>query len=463
MSFLSTLQDLEKNPALRSYSAESYKLDAYRTWVSAALKHLTGNVDLQRSAVHVAGTKGKGSTSALVESLLRSAGLGTGLYTSPHQTHFGERYRVQGSPLSPGDFEALGIRCLQGAEAVQPEFRPTVFELLTLMAFVHFTEAKLDAEVYEVGLGGRLDCTNIITPSVTIITSIGLDHTQLLGDTHEKIAREKAGILKKGIPLALFPVSTDERMNSARREILFIADSVGAPLLSLPQCVFLQDTFDAATYRVGQQFRLVWPGHPADGMEATLALAGEFQLGNLALALAAAEEFLQKTKGRSLRAEEIKNAVEEVYWPGRLQVLRSLPAIVVDSAHCPLSARLLGENLRHLQQAAPAPYVLLWGMQRDKNHRAFLENLLAAAGREAISRVVCYTLPGERGAPASMLYTTARECVLKCMAQETLEEAFRSALTFARPGSVLAAGSVYPTARVVELHQQLVAKVTKSE
>lgn len=464
MNFLDSLQDLEKNPTKRKYTSEEYKLEEYRAWVLASVAAREGNpkvkegwreISLKRPAVHIAGTKGKGSTSALVDSLLQASGLRSGLYTSPHQLHYGERFRLQNTPISQEQFEDLGNRLLARGVLQHAKHNPTVFELLTAMAIELFEGESLDSEVYEVGLGGRLDCTNIITPRVTVITSIGLDHTAILGDTHEKIAAEKAGILKGGIPAVIFREGDSERQNAARAGVLQRAAEVGAPLVELPFCEGLGISKPTDDTPLGQRVRINWKGHACDGLECCLALLGPHQVRNLELALAAAETFLQQ-QGQGLSREAVATALRTVYWPGRLQYLVSLPAVLVDSAHCPHSAHALGRSLAELREIAPPPYVLLWGMQRDKNHRAFLEAFLEAVGRENVSRIICYTLQGERGAPASMLFTAGRECLMKCMAQESLEEAFNSALTFARPGSVLALGSVYPTGRLVELHAQKV-------
>ncbi|MGF1573797.1 MAG: bifunctional folylpolyglutamate synthase/dihydrofolate synthase [Sumerlaeia bacterium] len=469
-NFLDLLEDLEKNPLKRKYSESGYRLADYRAWVQTVLATrgpaeapaaTAGNeFPLERPAVHLAGTKGKGSTAALVDALLNASGLRSGLYTSPHQLHYGERFRLQGQAISAERFETLGREILQRGYTLLPREKPTVFELLTATALQLFEQENLDAEVYEVGLGGRLDCTNIIEPRVTVITSIGLDHTAILGDTHEKIAFEKAGILKSNVPAVVFAEGNDERQNAARDVILSRAKDVGTPLIPLPRCEPLGLAENKDGKPICQRIRIHWPNNSADGLECDLALLGEHQIRNAELALAAVQTFLEQ-QGRELSPECIATGLESVIWTGRLQYLRSLPAVLVDSAHCPHSAAALGRSLKELSALASPPYVLLWGMQKDKDHKSFLEAFLSAVGQENVSRIICYTLSGERGAPATILFTAARECVMKAMAQETLEDAFNSALTFARPGSVVALGSVYPTGHIVELHQQKVKGATK--
>jgi len=446
LSGLELLEDLEKNPAARKYDDKGYNLAAYKQWLESFLV----DYHWKRPAIHVAGTKGKGSVCAMLEAILLEAGLNTGLYTSPHMNHFGERYRINGSEMYADEFEKKIDALLRPHYEDKNSFRPTVFETLTGLAFQEFEKSKLEAEIYEVGLGGRLDCTNLITPDVSVITSIGMDHTAMLGDTIEKITMEKGGIIKDSVPLVV-PYNENDEQKESIEVLAYLAKKNNAPYYK-PYPIRVNEKTDD-----GQRIVLE---RNSEELDCTLNLIGNYQAQNWAQAVRAADLFMAK-RGTELKAETLLEAAKKIQWRGRLQYLRSLPAVLVDSAHCPLSAKALGKSLAEMKDIAPPPYVLLWGMQKDKNHLEFLKSLCDAAGKDAISRIVCYSLPGPRGASSTELYEAARDAVMKCIGLETVEEAFYNALQLARPGSVLACGTVYTAGKIIELHENLVAQKTK--
>ncbi|MBX3728359.1 MAG: hypothetical protein KF858_04170 [Candidatus Sumerlaeia bacterium] len=433
MTILDRLTDLERQPRARTYSDEEYNLAGFRRWLGRL-----GNPQDATPWIHVAGTKGKGSTCALVESILRAHGLRTGLFTSPHLDHYGERFRFDGRAWTLGEFE----RALERLEPMLDQREPhpsrdktwlrTVFEVLTALAFREFV--GVEAGVLEVGLGGRLDCTNVVAPRVCAITPIGMDHMHVLGNTIEAIALEKAGILKPGVPAVVF-TPFDERRAHAHATIVARAHEVGAPLVE-PCPVEVLDAFPH-----GQRVRV----HLDSGVdELMLALPGDFQAANLGIAVRTAELFLRQI-GRSLDVHALAHAAATVEWPGRLEVHAGTPPLVIDAAHCPLSAAALGRNLATLAPVAAGPFVLLWGMNRDKDREAFARALLEAAGRDTIVRAVCFPLPGTRGATPQDLASTANalgveaECALSPADGLDIAAAYATAAR----GSVLATGSLY--------------------
>lgn len=424
---LSFLADLEKRPGARKYGREEYNLEGYRAWLDAHGVPRNGT-----PWIHVAGTKGKGSTCATVEALLRAAGLRTGLYTSPHLDHYGQRFRIDGRAWTSEEFESAVAR-------VEPFATPdrTVFEVLTAIAFREFAAARVHVGILETGLGGRLDCTNVVdAPVACAIASIGIDHREQLGPTHESIASEKAGIAKPGRPLVVFD-ATDDASERARRVIVEHAHSVGAPIVEpAPVRIERVDGDGLLLHARGETFK--WP------------LRGEFQAANFAIALRLAEIFMEET-GVPRERLSLARAAGLVDWPGRLELLAGAPTLVLDAAHCPMSARALGHALADEPFASAAPFTLLWGMQSDKDHAGFVARLLEAAPRGTIARVVCYRVPGARGAEAEALATAARAAGAETITATDPENAWRAATSFG--DAVLACGTLYTLGVFRKLHE----------
>ncbi|MDK2972162.1 MAG: dihydrofolate synthase / folylpolyglutamate synthase [Candidatus Sumerlaeota bacterium] len=446
VTLLDTLTDLERQPRARRYSDEEYNLDGFRRWLAAQ--------DSPQQAtpwLHVAGTKGKGSTCAMAESLLRAHGLRTGLFTSPHLEHYGERFRLGGHAWTFPEFEAALARIEPWLDRREPHpsvdktWLRTVFEVLTAMCFREFAAAGVEAGVLEVGLGGRLDCTNVVDPVVCAITPIGMDHLHVLGSTIEEIAREKAGIIKPGVPVAVF-TPWDERRRAAWEAIASVARERDAPLLE--PCAFRI----LESQPRSQKVRLFIAD---DAVDVELPLAGDHQAANLALAVGAASEFLAR-RGRALDPAAVAAGVASVSWPGRLEIHSGPPALVVDAAHCPLSAAALGRNLPALAAEAPGPFVLLWGMNRDKDRAAFLRALLEAAPSGAIAYCVCFPLAGGRGATAEELAATAREQGLAVEIAASPQDAVTRGMAVAGSNaSLLATGSLYALVPMTRRHHEL--------
>lgn len=304
-----------------------------------------GNPHRRGRFVHVAGTNGKGSTCAMIESCLRAAGMRTGLYTSPHLLEPTERIRVNGVPVGPEEFAAAFDRVHQTAESLlaaqKLDLHPTYFETVTAMAFWIFAEAKLDLSVIEVGLGGRLDATNVVHPELAVVTPIDFDHEAYLGKSVQSIAAEKAGILKPEVP-AVFAAQ--------RAEAAVVLDVKAAELNVAVTHSRDLPIEDLQLHRRGSAFR-------ADGMRIACPLAGLHQVENARTAISAL---------RLLHVPEaaIEKGIARVEWPGRLERLSENPEIVGDGAHNPAGARALAAYID--QFYGQQPIRLIYGAMRDK-------------------------------------------------------------------------------------------------
>ena len=341
--------------------------------VSSLLDRM-GNPHRRPGIVHVAGTKGKGSAAAMIESMLRAAGYFTGFYSSPHLHSFCERIRLDGEPVSPATFAELTASVWPHhlANAADPEAGPaTLFEFLTAMAFQCFADCRTDFSVIEVGLGGRLDATNVVAPAVSVITPVSLDHTAILGDTIGEIAADKAGIIKQGIPVVVAP-----QFPEAMAAIEAAAAAQSAPLVPVAE---------AASWKVGSV--------SANGQEITirtdrdtyhllLPLLGDFQCSNAAVAVTALETLIDA--GYGIHRDAIVPGLSSVQWPARLEVLRHDPIVVADGAH---NDHSVGTVLATLNDSVPhRRLTVVAGFSRDKRVAAMVELLAQRADRVIATR-----------------------------------------------------------------------------
>jgi len=320
------------------------KLGVENTFKLAAL---AGHPEQRLRFIHVAGTNGKGSTCAFLESIYRQAGLRTGLFTSPHLVSFRERIQVRRELIPEQDVVRLVEKFRALLEEFPKDHHPTFFEVVTVMALDFFAEQVCDVVIWETGLGGRLDATNIVTPLASVITNIGFDHQQWLGDTLEKIAFEKAGIIKPGIPVA---TAADEP--KALAVICDVAKQKNAPLTIV----------DA----------------DPTGLPGVVSLRGNHQKRNAALALAVVS-VLQKQIPVSV--QQIENGLKQVQWPGRLQLLEQPEGrkILLDGAHNIASATVLREAVEKDFPASTRALIL--GILGDKDWREICGILAPLAGQ----------------------------------------------------------------------------------
>jgi dihydrofolate synthase / folylpolyglutamate synthase len=316
-----------------------------------------GRPDRVYPSVHIAGTNGKGSTAAFLECILRHAGFRTGLNTSPHLEKINERIRVNGKEI-PDDAFAETFTRIQGLieellAAGKLRAHPTYFECVTAMAFEYFARERVEFVVFEVGLGGRLDATNILSPVVTVITRIDFDHENFLGHSLREIAAEKAGILKPSVPLVLA-----EQPPEAREVILARAKSLGCEVIEAAQA-FRVDRKSVEEGRVRARIRQSDSGK---GFEITPSLPGRFQLQNALSAVASAR--ILQNRGFKIPDAAIRQGIANTIWPGRLEKLQSAPDVYLDGAHNPGAAR---ELAHFLQQNFPGRKIwIIYAALRDK-------------------------------------------------------------------------------------------------
>jgi dihydrofolate synthase/folylpolyglutamate synthase len=370
--------------------------------------------------LHIAGTNGKGSTAAMAAAVLQAAGYRVGLYTSPHLVEFRERIRVNGEMIAELQVAQLTE---QLQPLCQPDLSPTFFEYTTAMACQHFADSGVEVAVLEVGLGGRFDATNVVTPMACAVTTISLDHQEYLGTTRSSIAFEKAGIIKPGVPVVLGRLEDD-----AWQTIEQVARELQAPVFRLNQ--------DFRTEGEGpRHFSYYGPGLHYDGL--TCALEGRHQLDNAACALALLEA--ATPQGIAVTAEAAREGLNVVNWAGRLEVVDCRPTVLLDGAHNPAAAQALADYLTRSDWShSSRPVVLVLGMMRDKDHRGFVEPLKGLVDEVVLTQV---DLP--RAATAQELRASLKGLLPHLHVVPSLSDAMALARQLATPdGLVCVTGSL---------------------
>ena len=407
------------------YNASTYNLERMHQ-----LCERLGNPQDRFPSVHIAGSKGKGSTAAMTDAILRAAGYRTGLYTSPHLHSFRERMRVNGQLISQERLVELWERLRPHAKALE---QTTTFEIITALAFMHFAEPVVDWAVLEVGLGGRLDATNVVQSQACAITSLSYEHTDLLGHTLSLIAFEKAGIIKKDVPVVVGPQSSE-----AMAVIEDVASEVGTRL-----------------WRVGEDWRyrirqstdrgliLDINGPDAHLKDLQIPLVGEHQAANATVAVALIQSL--RNNGVAISEDAIRQGLFETYWPGRLERLSDEPLVVLDSAHNHHSADRLQKALELF------PYrrlILLFGASADKD----IEGMLEVLAKDAAAIIVTRSFH-PRAADVEMLAQLARAVAPATPVHITDDAlpALELAEALAEPGDmILVTGSIFVVAATRE-------------
>jgi dihydrofolate synthase/folylpolyglutamate synthase len=356
LSYLYSFVDFSMQKA-DTYSPERFKLER--------MEHLHASLGYPTTkypCIHVAGTKGKGSVCILCATALQDAGYKVGLYTSPHLDDYAERIQINGVCIPHADLVEL-VEFIKPYVAAIPEL--TTFEITTALAFCYFQQQGVDVAVIEVGLGGRLDATNVICPIVSVITSISYDHTHLLGNTLAEIAREKAGIIKSGIPVVSAP-----QYEEARVVIEQVARERGSSLTQVGQ----DNSFERVTHSFAEQTIQVWQANEnhTEPVTFTIPFLGAHQAANAATAYAALQIF--DKKGLKVHTQNIQRGFSNAFWPGRFEIVQKTPAVILDCAHNRDSAMKLRQTLDEYYPGKPV--TLVFGASEDKDIDGMFKELL---------------------------------------------------------------------------------------
>ena len=379
------------------------------------LLSLLGNPQDKLRFIHVAGTNGKGSFCSMMSSVLQKQGYKVGLYTSPYIVVFNDRIRVNGLPIAEDDINDLFLRVRQKADTMKTP--PSSFDFITAAAFLWFYETKCDIVVLEVGLGGRYDSTNVIKNSLlSVITGIAFDHTEILGDTIEKIAWEKAGIIKENCP-ALYGGNDEKALNVIKNE----CEEKHAELtVKNPDLLkILSTTLD------GTEFEF-------DGKEYFIRLLGLYQPANAATVLAAID--VLRKHGFEISETAVKDGLSSAVWQARFEKIADEPVVLYDGGHNPQGVRAAVESVR--AYFGDKKINLLVGILADKAHGEMAEELAKIA-----DRVICIAPPSPRALPAEALAEEFCEAGANARAAKSIKEGVKIALSYKKP--VLVIGSLY--------------------
>jgi dihydrofolate synthase/folylpolyglutamate synthase len=401
--------------------------------VIGALEEGLGHPERAFPSIHITGSKGKGSTAALAEAVLRGHGLRTGLFTSPHLASYRDRIQVDRAPIPRAEviegvarIDALAER-LQAAGTI--DRAPTFFEVTTALGMDWFARSRVEVGVIEVGMGGRLDSTNVLDARVGVVTTVELEHTELLGTTVEAIAREKSGILKPGMTGVL-----GELPAGARTVVESAASRAGVPLWHLGREIAVEDR---TLSEEGQSFDVRLPSRRVDGVE--IPMFGAFQATNAALAVAAVARWLPSL-GRTLSDAATRQGLATVTWPGRLDRIARKPDLFYDVAHTPESARRVAMSLAEIAPLTdPAENVVVFGSLRGKKVEQILDALAPIA-----HTLVVVPVRSDRALPVGDLRAAAAGRFRRVVVAPTPEAGVRLGRVSTGPeGFTLVIGSDY--------------------
>ncbi len=384
-----------------------------------------GDPHLGQDYIHIGGTNGKGSVAAFITSVLREAGYRVGFYSSPHLVSFRERFKINDVPIGEEDVVRLVDEVRSAVVESEP---PTFFEFTTAMALVYFARQETDIAVMEVGMGGRLDATNVITPRVSIITNIGMEHQFFLGNTLLEIAAEKAGIIKPGVPV--LTGATQKKVVDLLRKM---SREKGAPFLRLGEEIKFRKTARGLYFR-GRQWHLG---------PLPLGLYGRFQARNAALALGCIEEICRQ--GFDISAQHVAQGLVKTRWPGRMQILSRNPLVVLDGAHNPSAMKAMVSCLKVDFQYDRL--IVALGVMEDKDLKAIVKQIAPP------SHHIIYTRPRYyRAAKPELLYSQGVGLHNSAEVIDSLDVAIEKAREMAgREDLVLICGSLFTVGEALSL------------
>jgi dihydrofolate synthase/folylpolyglutamate synthase len=406
-----------------TYDLQKFGIKFGLSSTSRLLERL-GNPHLHTRCVHIGGTNGKGSVTAMLSAVLEKSGYKVGVYTSPHLVSFEERFKINQVKINPEQARKVMVQVKQAVDSTEP---PTFFEFTTAMAFLFFAQEKTDLSILEVGMGGRLDATNVAQPLVSVITNISLEHQEYLGESLLQIGGEKAGIIKEATPL----VSA-----ATQPEIIHLFEETcrgkSSPFYLLGRDFFVDQGLKGINYR-GLSRRL-------DNL--TVGLAGEHQKANAAVALCVME--LLEKAGFPWKESALRQGLEKTRWPGRFQELPGHPPVILDGAHNPAAAAALIDTLKHRYDGRRMVMVL--GIMKDKDIGSMLEIFLKPASEVVFSRPAY-----ERSAEPERLAEAASGYSLPVTVRVPLIEAIDLARQKAGPtGVVVVTGSLFTVGEAME-------------
>ena len=401
------------------------------------LMELLGNPQERFRSIHVAGTNGKGSLCAYLSSILISAGYRTGTLNSPALYRYEDQIRIDGIEISNERLTEIALEVRNAAEKCESLYgeHPTEFELVFAVACMYFKEEGCDVSVIECGLGGRLDATNVLDPTLSVIMPIALDHTAILGNTLEKIAAEKAGIIKQGVPTVSSPQKSGAlevicEVCKERDSALVVADFSSL----VPGPVNVLSGRRTFTYK----------GHTYE-----TSMLGDYQPRNAATAIVCAQT-LADLRGFEVDSSEIMQGISDARWEARFQVVSNDPLTIIDGSHNPHGALSLVTSLKSLDlKESSVTFVI--GMLADKDFRGVIDTIKPMA-----DTLVTYTPPNERALGAEDLARAAEEAGIKAYSAGSVEDALREAMEIRRPdGAVCAIGSLYSVGPLAEALKKL--------
>ena len=439
--------------------ALGHELAAHRKFDLAHMRILAealGNPQRRVQSVLIAGTNGKGSTAATLASIVRAAGYRTGLYTSPHLLEINERVQINGEYISNIEFAEIYERVEQAAQLLVATgalpWHPSFFEMLTGMMFEYFASTGVDLAVLEVGMGGRLDATNIADPCLSLITDIDFDHQKFLGNTLTEIAREKAGILRSSGTVVLLPQHPE--VNEALGHAILECNARPASAVThMPAVTPLAESFNGRTVQRNRN------SYPLEYMGTQILvespLAGRHQLRNLALAITAAEQL--NRFGFTILPKHVEDGIRTTDWPARFQVLPvnlDFPETVLDVAHNPAAAWALRSALSSYYDQRPL--TMVFGVMRDKAVREIAEILFPLA-----ERVIATRAENPRAASAAEIVEAAQHTGAEIIPTENVHEALRRARELTgKDGVIVITGSIYLTGEALSILVPNVARQT---